>query len=123
MNYREKFKKYYNIDFSKEYEIHHIDLNHDNDDISNLMILPKELHSAYHRCVEEAKRYSKIQDKYNISFDCRIFGNQLCSNCLQLESSYNLINVLYECSKWYDYKKYLDGEIPNIHRIELKNSK
>lgn len=28
MNYREKFRKHYNINFSNEYDIHHIDLNH-----------------------------------------------------------------------------------------------
>ena len=47
-SYRTVFKKHYGIDFSREYDIHHIDLNHNKNDINNLMLLPKELHSEYH---------------------------------------------------------------------------
>lgn len=43
-DYREKFKRYYGLSFSKDYHIHHIDLDHSNNDIENLMIVPKELH-------------------------------------------------------------------------------
>ena len=28
MNYREKYKQHYEIEFGSEYEVHHIDLNH-----------------------------------------------------------------------------------------------
>lgn len=50
-DYREKFKRYYGLSFSKDYHIHHIDLDHSNNDIENLMIVPKELHEVYHECL------------------------------------------------------------------------
>ena len=47
-NYRKKYKEYYGIDFSSDYHIHHIDLDRTNNDISNLILLPKGLHAKYH---------------------------------------------------------------------------
>ena len=41
MTYREKYKRYYRIEFSKEYVVHHIDFDRENNDISNLLLLPK----------------------------------------------------------------------------------
>lgn len=47
-NYRQIYKDYYGIDFGNEYAIHHIDHNHANNDIRNLILLPKSVHSRYH---------------------------------------------------------------------------
>ena len=47
-NYREKYKRYYNIEFDENYVVHHIDLDRTNNDISNLLLLPKGLHAKYH---------------------------------------------------------------------------
>lgn len=30
------------------------------------------------------------------------------------------LSILSECSKWYDYKLYLDGVMPNVHSIVLE---
>lgn len=30
-NYRQMYKQYYGIDFGREYHVHHIDCNHEND--------------------------------------------------------------------------------------------
>lgn len=32
------------------WEIHHIDFNHDNNDIENLISVPKEVHVMIHQC-------------------------------------------------------------------------
>lgn len=50
-NYREKYKRYYGIEFGKEFEVHHMDFDRENDDISNLLLLPKELHQRYHALI------------------------------------------------------------------------
>ncbi len=47
-DYRLKYKRYYGIDFGDNYVIHHIDLNHNNNNIKNLDIqtyqnIPNEL--------------------------------------------------------------------------------
>ena len=49
MDYRKKYKDYFKIQFSKEYDIHHIDFNHKNNDIENLLLLPKDLHQRLHK--------------------------------------------------------------------------
>ena len=43
-SYREKYKRYYGIEFGKDFVIHHIDFDRENNDISNLVLLPRELH-------------------------------------------------------------------------------
>lgn len=49
MDYRKKYKDYFKIQFGKEYDIHHIDFNHKNNDIENLLLLPKDLHQRLHK--------------------------------------------------------------------------
>ena len=43
-DYRLKYKRYYNIDYDSSFDIHHIDINHENNDIKNLLLLPRSLH-------------------------------------------------------------------------------
>ena len=114
IDYRKKFKTHYNIDFSDQFDVHHIDLNHDNNDIDNLMILPKELHKAYHDCLIDAS-FMTIKNTYDIKIDCRIRGNE--ANQFSLARTYmeNFIYVLRSCSYWYDFKQYLDGKIPRCN--------
>ena len=75
-DYRKKFKRYYGLEFGKDYQIHHIDLNHNNNDINNLMIIPKELHEKYHKALynvelmSEGNRLEKV-----FRFDVRPTGN------------------------------------------------
>lgn len=47
-NYRKYYKDYYGIDFGKEFDIYHIDINRENNEINNLILLPKRLHLKYH---------------------------------------------------------------------------
>lgn len=42
------------------YEIHHIDFNKNNNDISNLVAIPEWQHKKYHRCVDYIRNISKI---------------------------------------------------------------
>jgi hypothetical protein len=111
------FKRYYGIDFSSDYEIHHIDLNHDNNDIANLMLLPKALHHKYHIYMNATSHMGK--KPYERCFDARIFGNVISKNSYEIDMIRGLFEVLSECSVWYDYKLYLDDKIPNIHGITL----
>ncbi len=115
MNYRTFFKKHYGIDFSDDYDVHHIDLNHNNNDINNLMVMPKKLHNKYHICLTAMGGNDLIK-----SFDARIYGSALNSNNYNIEMLQHLIESLKECNKWYDYKMYLDGIIDNIHNIDIR---
>lgn len=113
-DYRLKYKRYFNIDFSNNYVIHHIDLNHNNNDIKNLVLLPKELHGKYHNWLEQLN---------NISMNMKITGNGLLSQSYFLWVQENFLEALKECNKWYDYKMFLEGKIPNIHNISLEDLK
>ena len=110
MRYSEKFKKQYNVDFGKEYIIHHIDGNHNNDDINNLMILPRGLHSKYHLL-------KSVID--NHALNTTISGNSVSANNYYLTYYEKFIEVLHECNKWLDFTRFLAGEMPNIHNIKL----
>lgn len=114
MNYRVIFEKHYKLFVPNKYDIHHIDLDHTNDDISNLMILPKELHLKYHTCMNAI-----VGDGTVKKFDAKICGNMANANGYTLELIKRLIDTLEECNKWYDYKLYLDDKISNIHGIRL----
>lgn len=114
--YRNYFKSYYNLNFSKDYEVHHIDLNHNNNDITNLMLLPKKLHNKYHFLLNavQGNQFEKV-------FNAKITGNAINSELYNLGMAEQLIEVLNECNKWYDYKMYLDGCLHNIHDIDLRS--
>ena len=109
-NYREKYKRYYGIDFGAEYVVHHIDGDRSNNDIKNLLLLPAKLHSKYHfqkQIVESQRMPTEIHGNY-----CGVQSYYL--KCLE-----DFVETLKECEKWYDYKMYLDGMLPNIHGITL----
>ena len=111
-NYRLKYKRYYNIDFSSDFSIHHIDLNHNDNDIDNLLLLPKKLHNKYHFYITALS---------NMQFPILIKGNQCNPNNYHLPFLRDFIEVIEECNKWYDYKMYLDGMIYNIHKIRKED--
>ena len=48
MDYRKLYKEHYCIEFGPEYAIHHIDGDRENNDISNLILLPESLHKRWH---------------------------------------------------------------------------
>lgn len=52
-DYRKIYERYFNIKIPKGYEIHHIDFDHSNNDIDNLIMLPRDLHQRYHKAIYE----------------------------------------------------------------------
>lgn len=61
-NYRKYYKEYYGIDFGSEYDIHHIDFDRNNNDIKNLILLPKKLHNKYHVFVRSLEVIKSLWD-------------------------------------------------------------
>ena len=100
-NYRLKYKRHYHIDFDSGYDIHHIDGNHENNDIDNLLLLPKELHARYHMLINEL---GGCDAGGNIKFNVRV--NMLVSNNGQLLEK--LGATLRAINKWALYKIQLD---------------
>ena len=115
-DYRKKYKRYYNIEFSKDYVVHHIDFDRSNNDISNLVLLPRKLHSKYHFCLS-CIRHESGESGPVFLMDGRI--NSTNYLCWRLSLLKDFTDVLEECSRWYDYKCHLDGLMPNVHNIAL----
>ena len=114
-DYRKLFKKHYNIEFSSNFVVHHIDLNHENNDINNLMILPKKLHQKYHFLLTTLN----VDKSSIVKFETRITGNCANTNTYRINMIEKLAEVLTMCNMWYDYKLYMDKKIPNIHDLEV----
>lgn len=67
-NYRQYYKDYFKIDFDEDYDIHHIDFDRKNNDISNLILLPSKLHHKYHFLLRVCGGFDgKINFDFNIS--------------------------------------------------------
>lgn len=104
-NYRKLYKEYYGIEFDNNFEVHHIDFNHNNNEISNLVLLPKKLHRQYHFYLT-AINY--CEDKSTIKIDSKIKGNLANMNNYKIRMFQEFLPILHECNEWYDKKYYLD---------------
>jgi hypothetical protein len=49
MGYRENYERHCRFTIPKNYDVHHMDRNRNNDDPSNLVAIPRALHEKYHR--------------------------------------------------------------------------
>ena len=97
-NYRLKYKRYYGIDFDKNYVVHHIDENRSNNDISNLVLMPLELHSKYHAYKTEFK----LVTQNGMCFELSYAGSVLLN--MQLSCLDKLAKVCAEIQLWVEYK-------------------
>lgn len=108
VNYRKIYKDHYNIDFNSEYVIHHIDFDRNNNDISNLLLLPKELHRRYHELLQALDWLH--WDTGVITLKSKI--NQF--RLLPYASTNALIEFVYvyvECMGWYNEKMMMDSRL------------
>ncbi len=66
VSYTKTYEKHHNIKIPKGFEIHHIDANRNNNNIDNLIMLPKEFHRALHNWVGLIPRHhiEKLLDWY-----------------------------------------------------------
>lgn len=94
-NYRKFYKKYYGIEFGKEFDVHHIDGDRDNNAISNLILLPKALHAKYHLC--RPKTLKTEIDMSNLSNT-------------EYEVALRFYEAMIEIQKWKQYKVELEME-------------
>ena len=110
------YKELTGIDFdSSKYEVHHIDSDRSNNDIENLVLLPKELHKKYHIHKYDARHIGKPITKI-----LSITENGSGYNSFCLDKFTEFVDVWSECCKWKDYRNFLLGRISNIHNLEIK---
>lgn len=111
-NYRRIYEQKCNIKIPKGYEIHHIDFNRDNNNIMNLVALPKELHNKYHTLL---RRYKSIH--YEVQTELKsilelgsAINAYIKNNDLKIIGEF--IDVWYECQHYVLYRDQSLGIIP-----------
>ena len=106
MNYRKFYENQYKVKLNKNFDIHHIDYNHNNNDITNLVALPKELHHRLHNAYNE---YIQWCSNYSLD-DIRLHTGALCSHTMFIESLTEYLNIVEEC-KVYMNKRNMGGNL------------
>lgn len=111
--------KFYETETGKRvpmgFDVHHIDQNRLNNEIKNLVALPKELHQSYHKNIFSSfKGDTGIINNLKGSFER---GTAYNGNILGTLTEF--VSIFNECKKYIDYRDFLLGEIPNIHNLNL----
>lgn len=116
MNYRKFYKEFYGIEFTNNFVIHHINGDRYNNDISNLILLPRKLHTQYHRCLN----FLKVPKIGSTITDLHLDLN----NYSKLKGLSTLlktwINVSLEMSQWEIIKetKYNNENGSNLRKVK-----
>ena len=130
-NYRKIYADYYGIKWdSKLFEVHHIDRNRENNDIKNLVLLPKKLHREYHRIISviefdfqngadifNASNYDiyhakEYQQLFDLKFDIAILD--------LLTNQYKIIGETFNINDFNDIIKYGANDIYKKYTGETK---
>lgn len=110
-NYRKYYKDYYSIEFGREFDIHHIDRNRENNDISNLILLPKTLHQKYHTKLYGAQCACEAEDILTIYRSSYALG--------ELE---DFLSVAEEMLEWSGLKNACDNFISyGVKSSDIRN--
>lgn len=123
-NYRKFYEKQTGKKIPKDFDVHHIDFNRENNDIMNLVAIPKELHRNYHKSLYD------IQGKMQYTIDFTITTHpftSLCNNHSHTKEWNDLTTVFHATTKirnWTDYRNCLLGIIHtcgNVFQIQNIN--
>lgn len=99
------YEDYWATNIPNGYEIHHIDLNPNNDEPNNLLALPKELHSKYHTILSKIKA---ICTPFSLEI------NMFSENERYIKLYEEMTIVLKECADYLDYR----NEYHNLPKYE-----
>lgn len=96
--YDDYYMKCFDINlWDSEISIHHMDYNRENNDLSNLVALPRSLHLKYHAAKREL-------DKYNIVIPDRLTEKSYLYRGLDVAMRY--IPLWEECQVWVEMKEW-----------------
>lgn len=114
MNYRKLYEKHYNLKIPKNWEIHHIDANRNNNDINNLIMLPKKLHKALHNHIgllqkKHLKVLRRWYNKKGVYYGAYFLARELRDKVKSMNLNNQTIqeNKIYIENKRKLYKSYL----------------
>lgn len=115
MDYRKFYEQQTKRKVPSDFDVHHIDLNHENNDINNLVAIPKELHIEFHSTynhiylpVDKSELLPQgLLGKKGNGFNWFVFR--------QFELYYKNCEAV---SEWIDYRDSLRGLIPFMNNVK-----
>lgn len=100
---RQYYKDYYEIDFGEDFVIHHMDFDSKNNDINNLLLLPKKLYSRYMFILSGFKAKRGV---VNINFEVKIDAGSM--HIYDYKMAKMLCETMEEINKWVKKKSDMD---------------
>lgn len=101
MNYRKIYEEQTNEPIPENWEVHHIDLNRENNDIKNLVAMPKEMHIEFHSKLKKAEVAMK---KLNIICGLDLFSGVNVFARENLHKLNEFIKIYNDCLQYIAYR-------------------
>lgn len=101
---------------TKLFVIHHIDLNHNNNDFNNLVLIPAKLHQKFHTALIQ---FNNVKDMVDITSPKPEYHNVLCMYDFYFSE---FLKLKFELSYFWTMKQeYLRGSFPIFFDSRNKN--
>ena len=118
MDYRKAYKEHYCIDFGSSMVVHHIDGDRRNNDISNLLLMPRDIHFDWHRVLPLVNQIPSGAHMYSLGVDARTAYSSIYRIREQVEP------VWFRVCYWAEQKYIEDNCCPgSIAYAELRSKK
>lgn len=105
MNYRKFYEDAFGIKIPKDYDVHHLDFNRHNNDLCNLLLIPKTLHAALHKF---ERNKGLIIERSNGRFS---FASQLDA-AITADAFSEYANIAFAMQEWLYMKEAEMNKIP-----------
>lgn len=118
-NYRSIYEKCLRCKIPDGFVIHHIDFNRENNEISNLIAIPEQLHKDYHKIITQIREQFGIDDNH-IKFTTKINDVTM----YEAQMLYEYCNIIFEIQKWRSEKLRIMHKIFNedLYGNSIKSS-
>ena len=98
MNYRKLYEQAFGIKIPSDYDVHHLDFDHSNNDLSNLLLLPRKLHQEIHKFERENGLIIKNADG-RFNFSSQLGAAIIARACKEYEFIANLMEDWLFCKE------------------------
>ena len=113
-NYREKYLEYFGLENDENFQVHHLDLNRDNNSIYNLVLLPKKVHKRFHFFIAEFRN----RNNGIVTLD---LSNPF-SSIMEVETCLKVLPILKEIKKWENIRDINIIDIQSQEKSERLNN-
>ena len=107
MGYREDYEEHYKMRLDRSWEVHHIDYNHDNNDMNNLVAIPDYLHRKLHKA---HFRFELAKQNFTLS-DIKIHSGKLCSHTEFMSALSDYIETVEKCTPYINLRNFGNYEV------------